>query len=251
MKQLSPQRWFGLLVGALLLVGAPRLAAQPTDVRSAITTMRDWQLQQTSYHLRIDTEGQFIKQVSDLYCYPIVGGRYWKMDCHTTKPSESRMIYEETPSDLVAYFPEIDYHVNTKMLPGYADVLVPTIQGFTDEDRILGQTKASAFAMKDGLYELTLVFDARKLKIDPPDADITMIFRFDATGRMHRIEQQRLGLTQISTLTYLTFDIDEVKALMPVTPDPSLADPDLTLQKAIEESIIYFMKQRQLQQNRL
>jgi hypothetical protein len=239
----------GCLLSCAMVVSAH---AAPADVRSALTLIRQWQLQQTSYHLRMDVQGQFVKQEIDMYCYPAAGGtRIWKMDSHTIKPTESRVILEASAADIVAYFTDTEHHVFTRALPSYADVIAATFQGLTDEDRTLEKTKSSSLLSIGDVNQLTLVFDAGKLGINPPKQDIRTLIRFDNTGRILEVEQRRLGLTSVAKLSYLTFDIDTVRARMPITPDPILANPNISYQDALEENVIHFAKLKQLQQNRL
>jgi hypothetical protein len=85
--------------------------------------------------------------------------------------------------------------------------------------------------------------------VNPPTADITIIARFDNTGRINELEQRRLGLKQLATITYVTFDPAVVQAQMPATPDPALASGDMSYEEAIQESIIFFAKAKQRQRN--
>jgi hypothetical protein len=239
----------GCLLLAVMLVSAE---AAPADVKSALSLIRQWQLEQTSYHLRMNIDGQYLKQEVNLYCHPAAAGaRIWKADTRMIKPDEAHVIFEQSPGDIVAYFPETEHHVLTKALPGYADILSATFVGLTDEDRTLEKTKSSSLLSIGDINQVTLVFDAGKLGVNPPKQDIRTIIRFDNTGKILEVEQRRLGLITVCRLTYLTFNIDEVRARMPVTPDPLLADPNLTFQQAMEDNIIYFAKERQLRQNRL
>jgi len=241
---------FVLSCGLLFFAVTAALAA-PADPRAALTLVRQWQLSHTVYHLQMDIQGQFLREEADLYCLPTADGRHWKLDTKLMKPQEARMIFEQAPGDIVAFFPEINKQVQTKALPGVADVLAATFLGLTAEDRTLEKTKSSSLISIGNVNQLTLVFDAAKLHMNPPKQNVTVIMRFDNTGQILEIEHRRLGLIQITKLTYLTFDLDQVKATMPITPDVSLVDTTFPFQSALEESVIYFAKQRQLQRNRL
>lgn len=234
----------------LLLFGVLAEAA-PADPKAALTLIRQWQLDHTVYHLRMDTESQFSKQQSDLYCLPTADGRHWKLDSRFLKPQEARVIFEQAPGDIVGYFPEVNKQVLTRAQPGIADILAATFVGLTAEDRTLEKTKSSSLITIGNVNQLTLVFDGAKVQMNPPKQSVTTIIRFDNTGQILEIESRRLGLIQVTKLTYITFDLDQVKATMPVTPDVALVDPSIPFQDALEESVIYFAKQRQAQRTRL
>jgi hypothetical protein len=241
-----------LLSSSVLFLAAFSSAnAQPTDAKSALTLIRAWQLSHTVYHLHMTTEGQFNKQEGDFYCLPTADGRHWKLDLKIVQPNTARVIFEQAPGDIIAYFPEINKQVLTKALPGVADVLSAGFLGVTAEDRTLEKTKSTSLLSIGGVNQLTLVFDAAKLQMNPPRQAVTTIIRFDNTGQILEVEQRRLGMIQVTKLTYLSFDINVVRARMPVTPDISLVDPNTPFQDALEESVIYFAKQKQLQRNRL
>jgi len=235
----------------LLFCAVASLRAAPADAKAALTLIRAWQLAHTVYHLQMVTEGPFNRQDADLYCLPTADGRHWKLDTKIIKPNQARVIFEQAPGDVVAFFPEINKQVLTKTMPSVADVLAATFIGLTAEDRTLEKTKSTSLISIGNLNQLTLVFDAAKLQMNPPRQSVTTTIRFDNTGQILEVEQRRLGLVQVTKLTYLTFDLDVVKARMPVTPDVALVDPTTLFQTALEESVIYFAKQRQSQRNQL
>lgn len=246
-------RTFYLLICHAMVMSLfmPVALAQPADVRAALTLVKQWQLNKPSFYARMDVEGQFIKQVAHFYCYPVNGGRIWKVDNYLIQPNEAHMILEETPGDIVAYFPEINKHVLTKILPGDADIIGAGFQGLNDVEAVLAATKSSALKTTGDVNELTLVFDPKKIGVHPVTADITIIAKFDHTGRINEIEQRRLGLKQVARITYITFNPAEVQAQIPVTPDPALATANMSYEDAIQESIIFFAKAKQRQRNRL
>lgn len=242
------KRSFPLLCG-LLLAMAPASWSQPADVRAALNLVKQWQQNNPTFYARMDVEGQFIRQTAHYYSHLVNGVRTWKVDNYLIAPNEAHMILEQTPGDVVAYFPETQHHVLTKILPGDADVIAPNFQGMNDIDAVLAATKSSSLKTTDGVNELTMVFDPKKIGVNPPTADITIIARFDNTGRINELEQRRLGLKQVATITYVSFNQADVQAKMPATPDPALATGDMSYEEAIQESIIFFAKARQRQRN--
>jgi hypothetical protein len=248
MTNLPPLRWALRSMGLAPLVLAPALLAAPAarpqgnpdaEARAAMALLRMWQNSQTAYHLRMVTRGQFIESTSDMWCYPLPNGRIWKTEVQIQQPNETHFIIEESPTDLVAYFPDSKLHVATRIKPTYIDLVSPNLQGLSDEDQVFKVTKSRSVSRRGALQELKLVFDAFQLGISPPTADVTVLLRYDEAGQIHEVEQQRLGLSQVTSLTYITFDEPTVKATTPVTPDPALADTKKTFEEAIQEDILF------------
>jgi len=221
---------------------------QEAQVKAALRLVRDWQLSHTTYHLKIETQGQFVRTQGNLYCYPGngPGGRLWKLDNHIFEPQEARCVFEQTSADIIAYFPETTDHVLTKLLPNDADLLAPGLLGLPVEDQIMSPTKVCTISDIGDLKELRMVFDPRKLKVSPSKADITILLRIDSAGQIRRLEQKRLGLSQVSTMTYMTFDLNTVLQRIPATPNPSQVSNSKTYDQAFQDSILFFRRQKQV-----
>jgi hypothetical protein len=220
---------------------------QEAQVKAALRLIRDWQLSHNTYHLKIETQGQFVRTQGNLYCYPGngPGGRVWKLDNHIFEPQEAHCIFEQTTADILAYFPETTDHVLTKLLPNDADLLAPGLFGLPVEDQVMSPTKVCTISDIGDLKELKMVFDPRKLKVSPSKADITILLRIDSAGQIKRLEQRRLGLTQVTTLTYQTFDLNTVLPRIPFTPNPSQVSNTKTYDQAFQDSILFFRRQKQ------
>ncbi len=221
---------------------------QEAEVKAALRLVRDWQLGHTTYHLKIDTLGQFVRTQGNLYCYPGngPGGRVWKLDNHIFEPQEARCVFEQTSADIIAYFPETTDHVLTKMLPNDADLLAPGLLGLPVEDQVMAPTKVCTISDVGDLKELRMVFDPRKLKVSPSKADITILLRFDSAGQIRRLEQKRLGLSQVTTMTYLSFDLNTILQRVPATPNPTQVSNSKTYDQAFQDSILFFRRQKQV-----
>ena len=61
------------------------------------------------------TVGQFVKTSADSFRWSEGGKEYSKTDYHLVQPNEARVVFENAPGDVIAYFPETKDHVMTKM----------------------------------------------------------------------------------------------------------------------------------------
>ncbi len=212
--------------------------------QNAIRLMKSWRDAHPNYHLHIDTIGQFVKTSADSFRWIENSREFSKTDYHLVQPNEARVVFESAPGDVIAYFPETHDHVLTKMLPGDADLLTPKLVGNDYTEQLINLTKVCQLGTAGQLNELKLVFVPTKINVFPSKADITIFIRFDNDGMVHEIEQRRLGLKQVSTMNFLTFDLAAVKQAAPATPDPGLANGNKSYEDALQDDILYFMKAR-------
>ena len=110
----------------------------------------------------------------------------------------------------------------------------------------MAPTKVCTISDVGDLKELRMVFDPRKLKVSPSKADITILLRFDSAGQIRRLEQKRLGLSQVTTMTYLSFDLNTVLQRVPATPNPTQVSNSKTYDQAFQDSILFFRRQKQV-----
>lgn len=233
----------------MLLGGAgalPGRAQVPQEVVDAMELLGDYQRGLSAYHLRNVTEGKFVKSTAHIYYYPSGNTNKWKVENIIELPEPSTFILEEGPGDQVAYFPLSGLHVQTRLQSGYTDILAASLVSTNETDVLLDWVKTGVLTPGDPVSEIRLLFDARKLMISPLNQDITIFVRYEtATGQIREIEQRRLGLSQISTLTYLSFDPVTVQQAVPATPDPTQAANEPTFEEAIQTDNLLRRKMQQ------
>jgi hypothetical protein len=209
-------------------------------VREAFNSIKAWVDARPNHILRSETEGRFVKTVSTSYYYMVGGELRYKVDGMTDLPNRGHMIFFKENNKFYAFFPETDGFVDaTEIVTGYEGALF-ALHGILSFESILqGATLSRAIVEGEDGFELHLVFDAVRMGLNPP-GEISLILRADNDGMLKEVEQERLGITQKTVMTYLTFDATEVTASLPVTPDPAATPPQGTFDAEAQKNLLYF-----------
>lgn len=210
-------------------------------VRNAFNLIKGWVDARPNHILVADTEGQFVKTTATSYYYLVGDVLNYKVDAFTEEPNRGHLIFIKDGELFYAYFPETEGFVEaTDIVMGYEGALA-SIHGILSNEAVLfGASVSRCVVDIENGFELHLVFDAVQMGLNPP-GEIAMIIRADSEGQIGEVEQQRLGVTQRTVMTYQVFETpEEVIAELPQTPDPAVTPPEGFYDEEAQKNILHF-----------
>jgi len=214
-----------------------RLAeVRPLDddqVRAAIEKITNWWDTHPHYIQEMETVGRFIRSSSKCYFYTEDGEQKAKIDGNHYEPNRSHMvIIYSGGGDTNCYFPETDGFVDADFLndfqEGIAAVQETPVELLSNEALVFNSsTSRTVVAIPEEeqlegevgpVSELHLVLDSTLVGINPP-GELGLIFRCDVDGRVTSLTQTRMGISQISRMTYTTYG-SAAEVLAQIAADP-------------------------------
>jgi len=241
------------------------VAAAPGDRENsgssdAITTaafglMDQWKINHPTSHIKMSSVSPVSEMTQDVYVYEEADGKiHWKAAVMSLFPIQySFVAYPSKDGDILTYFPLSAVLVRKTTAAELAKGMDPlmVIKGGS-----MMQFKSFCKSIRtektDSGYAVKCILDASKLNnsqllmmhID----EVPMEINLDTDGQVNRTVQTVMGITTVSTLTWISHDNVKIRNSSPPVPDESTLDTNLNYQDALIQEIKFFKTKPQSNQ---
>ncbi|MBX7157444.1 MAG: hypothetical protein K1X66_03555 [Verrucomicrobiae bacterium] len=214
------------------------------EAEKAINIINGFSSNHPNVYIKTKTVGQGGGAESDIYKFKETGKEeVWRLQIKSAWPPSLYVLFPHE-NKIYAYFPLTKQVTLAQDVSSQSQFFEPSKKEVFDLKVFGDLITDSSVAKINDQERLNLVFDTEKMikkgLLPQNVSDLIVSIDYKPSGEIIKIEQTVNGIKIVSSMEYITFDINKIKELAPVVPEVADTEIKKSFSEAFAEEIEFF-----------